>query len=157
METLETSQPNESQVQTFDESYVKTLRDEAASYRVKSKELETQLNEIRTKNAEEQGKYKELYEKTISEYEDLKQKHSEYEIIVNEIKTKDETERKKALNSLPKEYQSLYENATKEQIEVFAKHIKTEQTEGEQKPPINTFETKGLREFTKALMNNKGK
>lgn len=153
-ESLENSQPNEVQETKFDESYVKKLREENASYRVKAKELESKLEEISKKDAEEKGKYKELYEKKQSEYEQLLEKHSSYETIVKSIEEKEENKRQDLLKTIPKEYQDLYKDATIEQIEVFSKLLKGT-SEGAPKEPVNSFEPKSLRDLAKYI--NKGR
>lgn len=87
----------------FDEAYVKQLREEAAKWRTKVRELEQKQEELTRKQLEEQQKYKELYEQTIQELEQLKPKAEAFE----EYKQKQKEE---LLSKLPDNLKEKYKD-----------------------------------------------
>lgn len=62
-----TVEPDDSEDKTFDEAYVKKLRSEAASNRVKANELQTQLEELSAQFNGLEEKYKSQFEQRFDE------------------------------------------------------------------------------------------
>lgn len=99
--TPEPAKPDSSgqEPKTFDEAYVKKLRDEAASHRTKAKEFESTLSQVqaeleqlrksqesaKAKELEDQGRWKEIAEQNalkLAQFEGLPTKLQEYETTI---------------------------------------------------------------------------
>lgn len=149
---------SDKQEATFDEIYVKELREENKKYRLKAKESEEKLKDIEAKLVEieetkkkEKGEFKELYEKTKKEMETLQSAYKSAEETLSIYKQKEEKARAKLIESLPTEYRGTFKSATMEQIEAFKKTLSVPREPKPQKPQS---EKNGLREFLTNKLGN---
>lgn len=124
---------------------LKRAREEAASYRVKAKELAEQIEAQKAAALAEQGKYKELYEAETAklstfaqEIESLKAKAEELELIKAEQAQRIEAERQAALKELPDDLQATLATASVEAIRAVAAKIKPPSSAAPTKPVQST-------------------
>lgn len=78
-------EPQAPEPKMFDEAYVKELRNEAASYRVKAKELEQKQKEAEDARLAEQNEWKTLAEQRAAEVEALKPYQQRYSDMVESV------------------------------------------------------------------------
>lgn len=102
VEETETTDAPESDVKTFDEAYVKRLRDEAASYRVKLKEFED-------RDKSELEKLQERATRAEQELESAKRERSRLEVATR--------------HGIPAEHLDLLHGDSEEALEAQAKKI----------------------------------
>ena len=114
----------------YDEEYVKQLRAEAKSYRLRNQEIENKLTEFENAKLEaeknaliEQGKFKELFEKEQSEKAELLNKISEYEPIVNQYQESINKKRAELIETLPENMRAEFAELGIEKLELLAKQF----------------------------------
>lgn len=98
--------PNTDQQQeakTFDAVYVKQLRDEAASYRVKLKEFEAAQAAKHEEELAEQKKWQELADERAAKLAELKPIKTAYDAMLENLKASNE----KRIESIPEDRRSL--------------------------------------------------
>lgn len=109
---VEGQEPAAETVQTFDREYVQKLRNEAAEYRVKLKEIEEAQAAEKTRRLEEEARWKELAEQRAAELESLSPIKSQYEAMLETLRASNA----KRIESIPEAMRSLvpeYEDPTK--------------------------------------------
>ena len=114
----------------YDEDYVKGLRAEAKSYRLRNQEIENKLTEFENAKLEaeknaliEQGKFKELFEKEQAEKAELMNKISEYEPIVSKYQESINKKRAELIETLPEHLRTEFSELGIEKLEILAKQF----------------------------------
>ena len=92
----------ETENKMFPEDYVRQLREEAKARRLEAQKIKEELEALKQAELEEKGKYKELYEKQMADYEAVKKKAEEWEQYQEAQKTA-------LIAKLPEEKRAKYE------------------------------------------------
>lgn len=103
VERVDGQEPDAARAETFDAEYVSKLRQEAASYRTRLKELEQQQAERQNAELAEQARWKELAEKRAAEVESLKPVQERYAAMLEAMAASNQ----RRIESLPDQFRSL--------------------------------------------------
>lgn len=138
------------EVKTFSEEYVKELREEAKAHRLKASETESKLLELQKqieegnkKQAEEQGKFKELYEKELEHAKQLQAEAETYKPFKEKYETFEQLTRNELLAKLDEKHKAIANDLPIEKLKTYVELNSVQHNYDKTKPNGLAFSVEG--------------
>lgn len=110
---------------TFDANYVHELREENKSWRLKFKDLETQISTRDTEEKAKRGEFENLYNEKLAKVSELERFKTEAEEKLTVFEKKNKVIKKSLIDELPEDYKKFAEKFEIDELQDYVKLHKT--------------------------------